>query len=355
MSYDITQAVKITNASPNVDWYYGGDSGAWASLAAAKTGVPEIVRMIGKTVLVNVAASGETPVYKEYWWRDGTTDNDLVEKSGGGNAELQVAMTITKSLGGITASVAQPKVYAVGTALETILNDLLCEVVTPTYVEPSVSMTQYTTTVYAIGATVPSRVITVTYDAGAINLDGVKQNDRGGAATLYNIYTSGADTNPNVQDASSGALTMPSFTRASKGTVIVTGAVTYAQGAQPKDSSGANYGQPLSGGTKTTTQTLKFVKPFYTGVASTTPTSTSGLTPLVEDKGNKTVTYTQNNQIAVFAYDSAYGNLSKIIEQSTGYDVISGWVNVPTISGYNTYIQQYKQTTSPTATYTFQF
>lgn len=353
MSYDITQAVKITNASPNVDWYYGGDVGYWTSLAEAKTGVPEAVRMIGKTVVIKGSDTGN--VLKEYWWKDGTGDNDLVEKSGGGSAELQVAMTITKSLGGITASVAQPKVYAVGTALETILNDLLCEVVTPTYVAPSASMTQYATTIYAIGATVSAKTITVTYDAGAINLDGVKQNDRGGAATNYAIATSGADTEFSDSDASSGVFSVTALTRATKGNIVITGTVTYAQGAQPKDSSGANYGQPLDGGTTTTTQTLEFIIPFYYGVSDTaTVSSLSGLSTSLQKKGNRTFTFTQNNQYAVIAYDSTYGNLSKIIEQSTGYDVISGWTKYTDISGFYVYVENSPHTSS-SSSYTFQF
>ena len=79
-SFDLTQKVKVTNPCASIDWYYGGDNGYWSNLQAAKDGVPIDVRVLGKTVLVNVPKqeTPNVPNVVEYWWKDGITDNDLV-------------------------------------------------------------------------------------------------------------------------------------------------------------------------------------------------------------------------------------------------------------------------------------
>ncbi|RKR84913.1 hypothetical protein BDD43_5166 [Mucilaginibacter gracilis] len=71
---EIGGAVKRTQKG-DADWYYGGDNEAWASLAAAKAGVPAAVRP-GKTVGVFVSGS-----VVEYWWpTSAVSDADLVIK-----------------------------------------------------------------------------------------------------------------------------------------------------------------------------------------------------------------------------------------------------------------------------------
>lgn len=76
MAYEITQAIKITNSVADVDWYYnGGNENGWTTLAAAKSGVPAAIRQKGRTVAVKDGNG-----VKEYWWRDGVADSDLVEK-----------------------------------------------------------------------------------------------------------------------------------------------------------------------------------------------------------------------------------------------------------------------------------
>ena len=77
MSYDITQKVKVTNPTSNVDWYYGGDNGYWNSIAEALANVPKALRQIGKTVAVL-----ENGSVTEYWWKSGIEDADLVLKFG---------------------------------------------------------------------------------------------------------------------------------------------------------------------------------------------------------------------------------------------------------------------------------
>lgn len=290
-----------------------------------------------------VTIDGVTLTYDE--------DNVYLVPDDGGGGTLGTAVTAVLGVGGITSGTT----LSADTTFHDFVDKLLNPVLYPTFVAPSATMTQYSTTLYAVGATVAAESVTVTYDAGAINLNGVKQNDRGGAATNYAVASSGADTEYSGSDASSGTFNVSALTRSTKGNIVITGSVTYAQGAQPKDSSGANYGQPLDGGTTTTTQTLEFIIPFYYGVSDTaTVSSLSGLSTSLQKKGNRTFTFTQNNQYAVIAYDSAYGNLSKIIEQSTGYDVISGWTKYTDISGFYVYVENSPHTSS-SSSYTFQF
>ena len=283
-----------------------------------------------------------------------TYDEDnvyLVPDDGSGGGTLGEAVTAVLDVGGITSGTT----LSADTTFHDFVDKLLNPVLYPTFVAPSASMTSYSTTLYAVGATVSSKTVTVTYNAGAINLNGVKQNDRGGSATGYAIATSGADTEFSDSDASSGEFVVSALTRSTKGDIVITGTVSYAQGAQPKDSSGADYGSPLAAGSVTTSQTLEFIIPFYYGVSNTaTISSLSGLSTSVQKKGNRTFSFTQSNQYAVIAYDSSYGNLSKIIEQSTGYDVISGWTKYTDISGFYVYIENSPHTSS-SSSYTFQF
>ena len=275
------------------------------------------------------------------------------ESGGGGSPVLSQAMSIKKPLGGIDASTSVPVNYPIGTSIETILRDLLLQVITPTYESPSASMTQYGTTLYKVGSSVAAKTITLTYNAGAIYLDGVKQNNRGGAATSYSLSTSGATTDYNSSN-SSGTFSVSALTRSTKGNIVVTGTIEYAAGAQPKDSNGDNYETALSAGSVNTTQTLEFILPFYHGVSSSSSVSSlSGLTESVAKKGNRTCTFNQSNQYAVFAYDKAYGNLSKIIENSTTYNVLSGWTK-STLGDYYVYVQNSPHTDS-SASFTFQF
>lgn len=66
------------------------------------------------------------------------------------------------------------------------------------------------------------------------------------------------------------------------------------------------------------TGTFTFVYPYYNGVIDSSNTVDAdlvkGLTKVIQSKGNKTVTYTANNQKMVFAYPASYGNLSKIVD-----------------------------------------
>lgn len=135
-TFDLTQKVKVTNPTSNIDWYYGGDNGYWASIAEAKNKVLVGIRQKGKTVLVNVNPSvdpetGEPmPIHlKEYWWRDGITDNDLVEKFGGIDtiftpAQLRENIVSGESLSTILGKISKWYTDFNGVAFSGSYNDL---------------------------------------------------------------------------------------------------------------------------------------------------------------------------------------------------------------------------------------
>ena len=267
------------------------------------------------------------------------------------NEKLGNPITSVIECGGITIGT----MLSADTTFYEFVNKLLNPILYPTYVEPSVTMTEYGTKLYAVGANVPSKQVVLTFDAGEINLNGEKQNDRAGAITRYEVGTSGATNDYSSESESGSTFTISALTRSTKGNITVTGTIYYGEGAQPKDSSGADYEEPLDEGSVSVSQTLEFIHPFYYGVSDNMSISSlSGLSTSLQKKGTRTFNFTQDNQYAVVAYDSAYGNLSKITEVSTGYNVTSSWQKYTDISGFNVYIQKVPQTTSGSS-FTFQF
>mgnify|MGYP006916040860 CR=1 FL=1 len=276
-----------------------------------------------------------------------------VQDGGSGGGELGINITAAIDVGGIDAGTS----YSQGTSYDTLWNDLLNPTLYPTFTAPSASLAYSANTYYAVGATIASKAATLTYNAGAITLNGTKQNDRGGAATNFAIATTGADTEYSDSSASSGSFTVPALTRATKGTIVMTGTVDYAAGPQPLDSKGGNYGSPLAAGTATASKTLTFIQPYYYGVSNNSAISDfTGLTENVTAKGQKTFNFTTSNQYMVFAYDSSYGTLSSILD-SNGFETISGWNRTTlTVNGFNYYVYMPKAPTTDTAAaFTFKY
>jgi len=81
-NFNLANRIEIVNPAANVDATYG----PYADVAEANAAIIEGLRVQGRTVGI---LSGGTVV--EYWWKDGVTDLDLVEKtSGGGGSALTV-------------------------------------------------------------------------------------------------------------------------------------------------------------------------------------------------------------------------------------------------------------------------
>lgn len=72
MSFDLTQKIKVVNPTSNIDELYG----PYTSVANALSGVPVVLRQLGRTVGII-----EGGVIQEYWFKNGITDSDLILKS----------------------------------------------------------------------------------------------------------------------------------------------------------------------------------------------------------------------------------------------------------------------------------
>ena len=83
MSFSLANRIRINNKASNLDIRYG----PWLNEAAAKAGIVEGLRDKGLTVGIYVPNNDTNSPVVEYWWKDGTADNNLVLKttgSGGG-------------------------------------------------------------------------------------------------------------------------------------------------------------------------------------------------------------------------------------------------------------------------------
>lgn len=309
-------------------------------------GVNELSELVD--VDLSNPTDGQALVYDEETgkWKNGAG-------GGGTDAVLSDDLTTAISVGGIDSGVT----YEKDTPLETLFRDLLEPTLYPTLTNPSASLTYGASTYYAVGATVAQMAATVALNRGSINPAYSTSGYRAGAATKYEISTSGADTEHSDSSTASGAFTMSTLTRSTKGNIVVTGKVSYAAGEQPKDSKGGNYDSPLPAGSVSATKTLQFILPYYYGASnSATIADFTGLTESVTAKGQKTFNYTTNNQYMVFAYDSSYGNLKTILD-GNGFDVTGGWTkNTVTVGGFSYFVYVANSPTTDTnAPFTFKY
>lgn len=125
-----------------------------------------------------------------------------------------------------------------GKTYDELFDGILFPTITPTFVEPTatIKLKNYAQ-VQEVGSTAPTTSnFTVTYDAGAINLNGVKQDDRGGSQNLSNSFIYYGNINS----------TLP--TTVAEGNTSYKYRAAYTQGPQPKDNKGNNYQTPLEEG-----------------------------------------------------------------------------------------------------------
>jgi len=72
-SLELPFGVKVLNPKP-ADAKYDNEGTPYVNTTAAIAAIPAAIRYLGLTVNVNAV---------EYWWKDGTTDPDLIVKSSG--------------------------------------------------------------------------------------------------------------------------------------------------------------------------------------------------------------------------------------------------------------------------------
>lgn len=124
-----------------------------------------------------------------------------------------------------------------GKTYNDLFDEILFPTVYPTFVNPSttISLTNYNA-VQEIGYKAPDQTnFITTYDPGSINLNGVKQNNRGGDLNNESIYV---NEESNTTFPETVAL----------GNTNYYYKVSYEEGPQPKDNKGNDYDSPLESG-----------------------------------------------------------------------------------------------------------
>ena len=211
------------------------------------------------------------------------THNDTLYKS-------SVASTVT--VGGLAKGYTPPE-----SGVE--VKDMIDKLLHP-YVAPSGITAQMLATnggVVEKGTTQTITGVKVSWTAGSAS---VMQIDvKNGSTTLKSI-------NGGVSSPTTVTLDNPlSVTTDTQLTVVLT------------DATGKTY--------TASTGKYTFVSPYYYGAVAasvTTPTASNitGLTKIVQAKGNKSYNFTCNNQKMVYAYPKSYGALSKILDTNS-FDV----------------------------------
>lgn len=151
------------------------------------------------------------------------------------DTELEMPSTV----GGITAGTTVGDLN--GKSYNQMFDDLLFPTVNPTYVAPSasISFSSYST-LQKVGSAGPTEDnFTTSYNPGAINVNGVKQDNRGGALKEGEsfIYVNNSVSNTELP------------TTLALGNTTFKYRASYEAGPQPKDNKGNNYGSPLAAGT----------------------------------------------------------------------------------------------------------
>ena len=170
---------------------------------------------------------------------DGTTSEI---EAASGEYESMIAdknLTTPNAVGGIAKGT---KVSALeGKTYSEMFDDLLFPTVNPTFTAPTASIAwkNYATTQEVGSAGPTSANFTTGYNAGAINLNGVKQSNRGGTHDTANsfVYVNGDATNK----------TLP--TKLALGATKFKYRAAFGEGPQPKNNKGGDYSSPLAAGT----------------------------------------------------------------------------------------------------------
>ena len=170
---------------------------------------------------------------------DGTTSEI---EAASGEYESMIAdknLTTPNAVGGIAKGT---KVSALeGKTYSEMFDDLLFPTVNPTFTAPTASIAwKNYATVQEVGSAGPTSAnFTTGYNAGAINLNGVKQANRGGTHDTANsfIYVNGDAANK----------TLPA--KLALGATKFKYRAAFGEGPQPKNNKGGDYGSPLAAGT----------------------------------------------------------------------------------------------------------
>lgn len=190
---------------------------------------------------------------------DGTTSEI---EAASGEYESMIAdknLTTPNAVGGIAKGT---KVSALeGKTYSEMFDDLLFPTVNPTFTAPTASIAwkNYATTQEVGSAGPTSANFTTGYNAGAINLNGVKQANRGGTHDTANsfVYVNGDATNK----------TLP--TKLALGATKFKYRAAFGEGPQPKNNKGGDYSSPLAAGTVDSAEiSVNGTYPWYASTAT---------------------------------------------------------------------------------------
>lgn len=206
-----------------------------------------IIKMNGKdyigplaesTAVKNIALSADGDKFV-VTYLDGQTSEIEAASSEYESAIEDKTLTTPNAVGGIAKGTKVSDLE--GKTFAEMFDDLLFPTVNPTFTAPSASISfkSYDSTqeVGAVGPT--SANFNTSYNAGAINLNGAKQANRGGSQDTSGsfIYVNGDATNK----------TLPATVALGNTTFKYRAA--YAAGPQPKNNKGGDYSTPLAAGT----------------------------------------------------------------------------------------------------------
>lgn len=190
---------------------------------------------------------------------DGTTSEIEAASSEYESAIADKNLTTPNAVGGIAKGT---KVSALeGKTFSEMFDELLFPTVNPTFTAPSASLAwkDYAAT-QEVGSAGPTTAnFTTGYNAGAINLNGVKQANRGGSHIEADsfIYVNGDAANK----------TLPATL--ALGTTKFKYRAAFAEGPQPKNNKGGDYSSPLAAGTVDSAEiSVNATFPWYASTAT---------------------------------------------------------------------------------------
>lgn len=192
---------------------------------------------------------------------DGSTSEIAV---GSGDYESAIEdknLAMPNAVGGIAKGTKLSDIE--GKTINAIFDDLLFPTVNPTFTAPSASIkfNGYAAT-QEVGTVAPTASqFTVGFNAGAINLNGVKQASRAGAQDTAASFIYYGDSADNTELPTSVALGNTSYKYRA----------AFAEGPQPKDNKGGDYLSPLAAGTvDSAAVTVNGTYPWFASTGSAT-------------------------------------------------------------------------------------
>ena len=182
---------------------------------------------------------------------------EVIEEGGGGGGgeggRLSSDLTTSVAVGGIAAGTT----FEQGTKLEAIFRSMLAPALYPSFTAPSASLSATGAKLLEKGATLET-TFTLSFNRGTINPPYGTSGYRAGAATGYTL-------DGTTQEGGTFSKTI------TEAKTSYQGSVAYAEGEQPKDSTGADYSTPLpAGSVNSNTVSYEFVNALWANTSDIT-------------------------------------------------------------------------------------